>query len=143
MLDKVCPISRYGHITYEKGGKIMANILVVDDAAFMRMSIRKMLESNGHTVVGEAGTGIDGVLKYQELHPDVALFDLTMPEMDGMSAIKKIKEIDSKARIIVCTALGQQSKIAEAIESGATDFIVKPFEVARLLAAVEKVMKLG
>lgn len=121
----------------------MANVLIVDDAAFMRITIRKMLEANGHTVAGEAGTGIEGVLKYQELQPDVALFDLTMPEMDGMSAIKQIKKIDPKARIIVCTALGQQTKIAEAIESGATDFIVKPFEVDRLIAAIEKVMKMN
>ena len=120
----------------------MANVLIVDDAAFMRMTIRKMLEANGHTVIGEAGTGIGGVNQYKALKPEVALFDLTMPEMDGMSAIRQIKEYDPKARIIVCTALGQQTKIAEAIESGATDFIVKPFEVDRLLAAIEKVMKM-
>lgn len=120
----------------------MANILIVDDAAFMRMTIRKMLEPNGHTVVGEAGTGLEGVEQYKKRKPDVALFDLTMPEMDGMSAIKQIKEYDPNARIVVCTALGQQTKIAEAIENGAADFIVKPFEVDRLLAAIEKVMKI-
>lgn len=118
----------------------MAKILIVDDAAFMRMTIRKMLEPAGHTVVAEAGTGTDGIAQYKKYNPEVALFDLTMPEMDGMSAIKQIKEYDKNARIIVCTALGQQAKIAEAIESGASDFIVKPFKQDRLLAAIDKVM---
>lgn len=116
----------------------MANILIVDDAAFMRMTIRRMLEANGHTIVGEAGTGSEGVEKYKRHKPDIALLDLTMPEMDGMAAIKEIREFDPNAQVIVCTALGQQSKIAEAIESGAADFIVKPFVADRLLAAIDK-----
>lgn len=119
----------------------MARVLVVDDAAFIRTAIRKILEANGHTVVGEAGTGSEGVRKYKTVNPDVALFDLTMPEMDGMSAIRQVKEYDPKARIVVCTAMGQQSKIAEAIQCGAVDFVVKPFEEKRLLAAVEKGLK--
>lgn len=120
----------------------MANILIVDDAAFMRMTIRKMIEANGHKVSGEAENGAEGVKKYKALTPDVALFDLTMPEMNGMEAIKLIKEFDPAAKIIVCTALGQQSKVAEAIESGATDFIVKPFKEDRLMAAINKALGL-
>lgn len=130
-----------GNVTEERG-KFMANILIVDDAAFVRMTLTKMLEANGHTIVGDAGNGLEGINKYKSLNPDVVLLDLTMPEMDGMEALKLIKEYDSGARVIVCTALGQHTKVAEAIENGATDFIVKPFDQQRVLDAIDKVMKM-
>lgn len=118
----------------------MAKLLVVDDAAFMRMTIRQMLEPQGHEVVGEAGNGIEAVKKFIELKPDIVLLDITMPEMNGVEALKRIKELDSTARVIICSAMGQQSMVAQAIQAGAKDFIVKPFEADRLVAAVERVM---
>lgn len=128
---------------YVKGEEfVMANILVVDDAAFVRMTLKKMLEAHGHTVIGDASNGLEGITKYKALSPDVVLLDLTMPEMDGMDALKLIKAYDSKAKVVVCTALGQHTKVAEAIENGATDFIVKPFDEKRIAAAIEKVMKM-
>lgn len=118
----------------------MAKLLIVDDAAFMRMSIRQMLEPHGHEVVGEAGNGIEAVKKFIELKPDVVLLDITMPEMNGVEALKRIKELDQTAKVIICSAMGQQSMVAQAIQAGAKDFIVKPFEADRLVAAVERVM---
>ena len=96
----------------------MANVLVVDDAAFMRMTIKKMLESEGHKVVGEAGNGVEAVQKYTELQPDVVTLDITMPEMNGVDALKRIKEYDPKAKVIMCSAMGQQVMVAQAIQSG-------------------------
>lgn len=119
----------------------MANVLIVDDAAFMRMSIKQILEPNGHTVAGEAANGIEAVKKFIEVKPDVVILDITMPEMDGIQALKRIKELEPDAKIIICSAMGQQAMLAEAIQYGAKDFIVKPFEEARLLAALEKVLR--
>lgn len=119
----------------------MAKVLVVDDAAFMRMTIRKALETNGHSMIGEAASGSEAVDKYRVLKPDVVILDITMPEMNGIEALKRIKEIDANARIIICSALGNQQMLAQAIECGAEDFIVKPFEATHLAAAVDKVMK--
>ena len=118
----------------------MASVLVVDDAAFMRMTIKKMLEKNGHTVIGEAANGGEAIQRYQELKPDVVLLDITMPEMNGVDALKRIKELSVGAKVIICSAMGQQSMVAEAIQSGAKDFVVKPFVEERLIAAVNKVM---
>ena len=118
----------------------MASVLIVDDAAFMRMSIRRMLEANGHTMAGEAGSGVEAVQRYLSVKPDVVLLDITMPEMNGVEALKRIKVLDPNAKVIICTAIGQQAMLAEAVENGASDFIVKPFEVDRLLAAIDKVM---
>lgn len=118
----------------------MASVLIVDDAAFMRMSIKRMLEANGHTMAGEAANGIEAVQMYLDVKPDVVILDITMPEMNGVEALKRIKVLDPNARIIICTALGQQSMLAQAVECGATDFIVKPFEVDRLMFAIDKVM---
>ena len=118
----------------------MAKVLVVDDASFMRMTIKQMLEKNGHETIGEAGNGVEAVKKYVELKPEVVLLDITMPEMNGVDALKKIKEIDPAAKVVICSAMGQQSMVAQAIQSGAKDFIVKPFEVDRLIAAVDRVM---
>jgi two-component system chemotaxis response regulator CheY len=123
-----------------KGGKIMARVLVVDDAAFMRMTIKKMLEAHGHSVIAEAENGLEAVKKYIEAKPDVVLLDITMPEMNGVEALKRIKELEPGARVIICSAMGQQAMVAQAIQYGAKDFIVKPFEEDRLIAAVDKIM---
>lgn len=118
----------------------MANVMVVDDALFMRMTIKKMLEAHGHTVVGEAGNGVEAVKRYAEIKPDIVMLDITMPDMDGVSALKRIKEIDAQARVIMCSAMGQQAMVIESIQAGAKDFIVKPFQAERVLEAVKKVV---
>jgi len=116
------------------------NILICDDAAFMRMMIKDILTKNGYNVVGEAENGAKAVEKYAELKPDLVLMDITMPEMDGIQALKKIKENDSSAMVIMCSAMGQQAMVIEAIQGGAKDFIVKPFQAERVLEAVKKVV---
>ncbi len=116
------------------------NILVCDDAAFMRMMIKDILTKNGYAVVGEAENGAKAVEKYLELKPDLVLMDITMPEMDGIQALKKIKELDAGASVIMCSAMGQQAMVIESIQSGAKDFIVKPFQANRVLEAVNKVV---
>ena len=116
------------------------NILICDDAAFMRMMIKDILTKNGYNVVGEAENGAIAVDKYTELKPDLVLMDITMPEMDGIQALKKIKEIDSTATVVMCSAMGQQAMVIESIQSGAKDFIVKPFQADRVLEAVKKVI---
>jgi two-component system chemotaxis response regulator CheY len=114
------------------------NILIVDDAAFMRMMIKDILSKNGYTVAGEAENGKIAVDKYSEIKPDLVLMDITMPEMDGIQALKAIKASDPNAQIIMCSAMGQQAMVIEAIQSGAKDFIVKPFQAERVLEAVKK-----
>ncbi|MBQ5734098.1 MAG: response regulator [Lachnospiraceae bacterium] len=116
------------------------NILVCDDAAFMRMMIKDILSKNGYNIVGEAENGAKAVEKYAETKPDLVLMDITMPEMDGIQALKKIKETDPGAKIIMCSAMGQQAMVIESIQSGAKDFIVKPFQPDRVLEAVKKVI---
>lgn len=118
----------------------MAKVLVVDDAAFMRMSIQKMLEANGHEMIGEAENGVEAIKKYMELKPDIVLLDITMPEMNGVEALKEIKTKDPGAKVVICSAMGQQAMVAQAIQNGAKDFVVKPFEVDRLIAAIDRVM---
>jgi two-component system, chemotaxis family, chemotaxis protein CheY len=116
----------------------MARILVVDDAAFMRMRCTKLLKDNGYETV-EAGNGIEAVKQYQDQRPDGVLMDITMPDMDGIETLKKLIEIDSSAKIAMVTAMGQQSLVIEALKSGARDFVVKPFNAERVLAAVKKI----
>ncbi len=116
------------------------NILICDDAAFMRMMIKDILTKNGYNIAGEAENGLRAVEKYNETKPDLVLMDITMPEMDGIQALKKIKEMDPSANIIMCSAMGQQAMVIEAIQSGAKDFIVKPFQAERVLEAVKKVV---
>lgn len=116
------------------------SILVVDDAAFMRMMIRDLLSKQGYNVVGEAENGAKAISKYKELSPDLVIMDITMPEMDGIEAVKSIKAIDSNANIIMCSAMGQQTMVMEAIKSGARDFIVKPFDAERFKSAIDKVI---
>ena len=115
-------------------------VLVVDDAAFMRMMVKDILSKNGYEVVGEAENGMKAVEKYQELKPDLTTMDITMPEMDGISAVKEIRKIDPNAKIVMCSAMGQQAMVIEAIQGGAKDFIVKPFQPDRVLEAVRKVV---
>ena len=116
------------------------NILICDDAAFMRMMIKDILTKNGYNIVGEAENGAKAVEKYAELKPDLVLMDITMPEMDGIEALKKIKAADANASILMCSAMGQQAMVIESIQSGAKDFIVKPFQADRVLEAVQKVV---
>jgi two-component system chemotaxis response regulator CheY len=121
------------------GEKIMAkSILICDDAAFMRMMIKDILSKNGYTIVGEAENGLKACEKYNETRPDLVMMDITMPEMDGIQALKKIKTADPSANIIMCSAMGQQAMVIESIQSGAKDFIVKPFQADRVLEAVKK-----
>lgn len=117
------------------------NVLIVDDAAFMRMSLKNMVTSGGYTVVGEADNGKDAIDKYKDLNPDLVTMDITMPNMDGIEAVKNIIGLDDKANIVMCSAMGQKKMIIEAIEAGAKDFIVKPFDQDRVLEALEKVSK--
>ena len=118
----------------------MAKVLIVDDAAFMRMTIKQMLEKGGHEAIGEAGNGIEAVKKFIELKPDIVLLDITMPEMNGVEALKRIKELEPTAKVVICSAMGQQAMVIESIQAGAKDFIVKPFQAERVLEAVKKVV---
>ena len=119
----------------------MANgIMICDDAAFMRMMIKDILTKNGYVVAGEAENGAKAVEKYKEVTPDLVLMDITMPEMDGIQALKEIRKADAGAKVIMCSAMGQQAMVIEAIQAGAKDFIVKPFQADRVLEAVKKVL---
>ncbi|GGC97023.1 chemotaxis protein CheY [Pontibacillus chungwhensis BH030062] len=117
-----------------------SKILIVDDAAFMRMMIKDILTKNGFEVVGEAQDGSEAVDKYKELQPDLITMDITMPEMDGISALKEIKGMNADAKIIMCSAMGQQAMVIDAIQAGAKDFIVKPFQADRVLEAINKAL---
>lgn len=118
----------------------MSKVLIVDDAAFMRMMIKEILTKNGFEVVGEANDGLQAVEKFKELLPDLVTMDITMPEMDGITALKEIKKIDANAKIIMCSAMGQQAMVIDAIQAGAKDFIVKPFQAERVLEAINKTL---
>lgn len=115
-------------------------ILIVDDAAFMRMMIKDILSKNGFEVVGEAQDGIQAIEKYKELKPDLVTLDITMPEMDGITALKEIRSMDPNAKVIMCSAMGQQAMVIDAIQAGAKDFIVKPFQADRVMEAIQKVL---
>ncbi|MBP1996021.1 response regulator [Paenibacillus eucommiae] len=114
-------------------------VLVVDDTAFMRMLMRAILEELGHQVVGEARNGIEAISMYQRIRPELVTMDITMPELDGISAVKKIKSIDPSAKIIMCSAMGQREMVLEAVRSGASDFVVKPVHRDRLIEAIQRV----
>ncbi len=116
----------------------MARVLVVDDAAFMRKLLTDALTSGGHEVVGEAGNGVEAVARWQELRPELTTLDITMPEKDGLQALSEIMAIDPSAKVIMCSALGQEGKVLEAVKLGAKDFVVKPFQPPRVLEAVDK-----
>ncbi len=118
----------------------MARVLVVDDAAFMRKVVGDALAQGGHEVIGEAGDGREAVERFRQLNPEVTTLDITMPEKDGLQALREIVSLDPSARVIMCSALGQESKVLEAIKSGAKDFVVKPFQPDRVLEAVAKAL---
>ena len=119
----------------------MANgILIVDDAAFMRMMIKDVLSKNGFAIAGEAENGAKAVEKFKEFNPELVIMDITMPEVDGIQAVKEIKKIDRNSNIIMCSAMGQQAMVIESIQAGAKDFIVKPFQPDRVIEAVKKVI---
>lgn len=118
----------------------MARVLVVDDAAFMRKLVSDALVKGGHEVVGEAGNGNEAVARYQELRPEVTTLDITMPEKGGLAALQEIMDLDPAACVVMCSALGQESKVLESIKIGAKDFVVKPFQPDRVVGAVDKAL---
>ena len=115
-------------------------ILLVDDAAFMRKMIKDTLSKNGYTDLYEAVDGADAVEKYNELHPDLVIMDITMPNMDGLEALKAIRGKDNGANIVMCSAMGQESMVMDAVRSGAKDFIVKPFKGERIIKTVSSIL---
>lgn len=119
----------------------MGKILLVDDAVFMRKMLSDVLIKGGHEIIGEASNGEEAYSKYKELQPDVVTMDITMPVCDGLESVKKIMKDFPNAKIIMCSAMGQQAMVLEAIQSGAKDFIVKPFQADRVLEAVNKVIR--
>ena len=118
----------------------MKRVMVCDDAAFMRMMIKDILVKNGYEIAAEAENGLKAVERYPEARPDLVLMDITMPEIDGIEAVRRIKALDPNANVIMCSAMGQQVMVIEAIQAGAKDFIVKPFQADRVLEAVRKVI---
>src|SRR5699024_7482470 len=123
-----------------QGEWMMAKILVTDDAAFMRMQLKDILTKLGHEVIGEAENGLDAIEQYKKLEPEIITMDITMPEMDGIAAVKEIRKINPDVKIIMCSAMGQQGMVVEAIQAGAKDFIVKPFTPDRIKEALEKIV---
>lgn len=118
----------------------MPKVLIADDAAFMRMMLKDILSNNGYEVVGEAANGQEAVEKYQQLTPDLVTMDITMPVCDGIQALKQIISINAGAKVVMCSAMGQQAMVIESIQSGAKDFIVKPFQPERVLESIKKVL---
>lgn len=116
------------------------NVLIADDAAFMRMMLKDILVKSGYTVVGEAKNGQEAIEQYQTCTPDLVTMDITMPQKDGIAALKEIMAANPGAKIIMCSAMGQQGMVIEAIQSGAKDFIVKPFKPERVIASIKKVI---
>lgn len=113
-------------------------VLIVDDATFMRKMLGDMLSKNGFEIIGEAGNGIEAIEKYNELNPDIVTMDITMPEMDGIEALKEIIKKDPEAKVVMCSAMGQQNMVLEAVNAGAKDFIVKPFQPNSVIEALSK-----
>jgi two-component system chemotaxis response regulator CheY len=118
----------------------MPSVLIADDAAFMRMMLKNVLTEAGYEIVGEAENGAVAVAKHRELKPDLTTMDITMPEMDGLAALKAIRAEDPEARVIMCSAMGQKSMVVESFSAGARDFIVKPFQADRVVSAMEKAL---
>lgn len=116
-------------------------VMIVDDAIFMRKMLGDIMQQGGYTVVAEAGNGKEAIAQYDKTKPDLVTMDIIMPEMGGIDAVKEIIKLDSKAKILMVSAMGQQQLVVEAIQAGAKDFIVKPFEASRVLTAVERLMK--
>lgn len=120
-----------------------ARVLIVDDLAFIKLIIRDTLEKTGFEVAGEASNGIEAVEMYKRLKPDIVLMDITMPRMDGIQALQEIMKADSGAKVIMCSALGQQKLIIQSIQLGAKDFIVKPFKPERIVGAIKKALNMS
>ncbi|MCR6098629.1 response regulator [Salipaludibacillus agaradhaerens] len=118
----------------------MAKLLITDDAAFMRMTLKKMVTDAGYEVIGEAENGKQAVDLYEEHRPDLVTMDITMPEMNGIEALEKIKSLDPNAKVVMCSAMGQQNMVVDAIQKGAIDFIVKPFDETRIKEALDKAL---
>ena len=118
----------------------MARVLIVDDAAFMRKMLGDVLAKGGHEVIGEGANGTEAITQYQAMRPDIMTLDITMPEKDGLAALREILTLEPGAKIVMCSALGQESKVLEAIKSGAKDFVVKPFQPDRVLDAIGKAL---
>ncbi len=118
----------------------MNRILVVDDAAFMRISLRQILEGRGFEVVGEAENGLEAIKQYEQLKPDLVTMDITMPGINGVETIKQLMAIDAKAKVVVCSAMGHKQMVLEAINAGAKDFVVKPFQAERVITAIRGVL---
>ena len=118
----------------------MARVLIVDDAAFMRKMLGDVLAKGGHEVIGEGANGAEAITQYQTLRPDIMTLDITMPEKDGLAALREILTLEPGAKIVMCSALGQESKVLEAIKAGAKDFVVKPFQPDRVLDAIGKAL---
>ncbi|MBU4386137.1 MAG: response regulator [Actinobacteria bacterium] len=116
-------------------------VLIVDDALFMRMMIKDILSKDGFEVIGEAENGVEAVKKYAELRPNVVTMDIVMPEMDGIEAVRNIMKIDPWATVLMCSAMGQQPLVVEALEAGAKDFIIKPFQPSKVVEAVRKALQ--
>ncbi|MBU9724284.1 MULTISPECIES: response regulator [Bacillaceae] len=119
----------------------MTKLLITDDAAFMRMTLKRIVTDAGFEVVGEAANGQEAVDLYREHKPDLVTMDITMPTMDGIEALKEIKKLNPHAKVLMCSAMGQQAKVVEAIQNGALDFIVKPFDNARIIEALNKALE--
>ncbi len=116
------------------------SVLVCDDAIFMRTMISDILSQAGYDVIGEAETGLEAVEKYKQLTPDLVTMDIVMPDMGGIDAVREIMKFDPNARVLMCSAMGQQALVVEAIQAGAKDFVVKPFQPSRVLEAVQRVL---
>jgi len=119
----------------------LARILIVDDSRTTRRILRQILEDKGHEVVGEATNGEEGVAKYKELKPDLTTMDITMPGLDGVEALRKIKEHDPDAKVIMVSAAGQKHKVLDAMKAGAAEFLTKPFEEEEIVERIESVLK--
>ncbi|HET7621068.1 MAG TPA: response regulator [Gemmatimonadaceae bacterium] len=115
-------------------------VLVCDDAVFMRTLLSDILSQSGFEVIGEAETGVQAIERYKQLRPDLVTMDIVMPDMGGIDAVREITKFDSEARILMCSAMGQQALVVEAIQAGAKDFVVKPFQPSRVLEAVQRVL---
>lgn len=120
----------------------MGKVLIIDDAAFMRLSLKTMLQKNGIEVAGEAENGIVGVEKYKELNPDLVTMDITMPDMDGIECLKEIKKLNPNAKIIMISAMGQENKVRDAIMNGALNFIIKPFVEEQAIKAIKQALSM-
>ncbi|MBB5174144.1 response regulator [Texcoconibacillus texcoconensis] len=118
----------------------MGKLLITDDAAFMRMTLKNIVTAAGYEVVAEAANGYEAIEQYKETKPDLVTLDITMPELDGLEALKQIKQHDPDAKIIMCSAMGQQDMVLNAIQNGASDFIVKPFDENRITETIERTL---